>query len=609
MKYVKLTIEWLFVFTILFAFACQEIDPIISGTEETESLESNEGSGETVVNISTNNTDDHEEAGDYTWGNSSVVGITLSGNSIQSESDGITISGNTVTITSYGNYELIGSLTDGQIIVNINEDLISEISDLGKSTVFNSNRIVRLILDGIDITNSTTSPIYIENSDKTIIVLNSNTENYITDGNSYSFVTTQEDETNAALFSNDDLTIFGGGSLIVDGNYNDGIASKDGLIIKSGNISVTSVDDGIRGKDYVVMRGGSAVVNAGGNGIKSDNEEDETSGYISIESGNINITSVGDAITAQTDVTIIDGTISVTSGGGNTGYNSSVSNKGIKAVVQLVIDGGIFSINSADDAVHSNGSITINGGEFSIASGDDAIHADSSVEINDGTIKISKSYEGIESAVIVINGGTIKLNSSDDGLNVASGNDESGSRGGPGRGFSSSGNYFIYINGGSIAITSNGDGIDANGSIVMTGGNVIVHGTTANNNSAIDYDGSFKITGGLVVAAGSSGMAQAPGPSSTQYSILLKSNTPRSAGTLFHIENSSGNNILTFKPSNNFKSVAFSSPNLSNGSSYKMYFGGTSTGTESDGLYSGGTYIGGSLYKSFTISNIVTSIN
>ncbi len=86
------------------------------------------------------------------------------------------------------------------------------------------------------------------------------------------------DEPNAAIFSAADLTIFGGGTLTVQGNNNDGIASKDGLIIAGGTISVTAVDDGIRGKDYLVIEDGAITVEAGGDGLKSDNAEDTSQG-------------------------------------------------------------------------------------------------------------------------------------------------------------------------------------------------------------------------------------------------------------------------------------------------------------------------------------------
>jgi len=363
--------------------------------------------------------------------------------------------------------------------------------------------------------------IFVKGAEKTVIVLADNTDNHITDGKSYIFEDSEEDEPNAAIFSKDDLTIYGNGSLTVDGNYNDGIASKDGLIIKSGSITVNSVDDGIRGKDYLIVKDGIISVDAKGDGLKSDNDEDVTKGYILIEDGAINIGSGEDAIEAETDVLITDGEITLSSGGGsNKSVSGTSSAKGIKGNVCLIVDDGTVTINSADDAIHSNGSLAINGGFFDISSGDDGIHADSVLGVNGGDIHITKSYEGIESrSVIVINGGDIHITSSDDGLNVAGGNDGSGFHGGPGD-ISSSGDFYLYINGGYIVINAAGDGIDSNGSIVMTDGIVIIHGPTSNMNGALDH-ASFKITGGLLVAAGSSGMAQAPGTSSTQYSLLL----------------------------------------------------------------------------------------
>ena len=114
------------------------------------------------------------------------------------------------------------------------------------------------------------------------------------------------------------------------------------------------------------------------------------------------------------------------------------------------------------------------------------------------------------------------------------------------------GNYTLYVNGGYIVITAAGDGIDINGAIVMTGGTIIVNGPTANNNSAIDYDNSFKMTGGFILGVGSSGMAIAPSTTSTQRSILLNLRTTRTAGTLIHIETSTGDNILTYQNQQSF---------------------------------------------------------
>ncbi len=107
-------------------------------------------------------------------------------------------------------------------------------------------------------------------------MLAANTTNRLSDGKTYRWAEADADEPNAALFSKADLSIAGEGTLVVTGNFNDGIASKDGLVIAGGNIQVTAADDGIRGKDYLVVKGGTVKVTAGGDGLKSD-EADDTS--------------------------------------------------------------------------------------------------------------------------------------------------------------------------------------------------------------------------------------------------------------------------------------------------------------------------------------------
>jgi hypothetical protein len=83
--------------------------------------------------------------------------------------------------------------------------------------------------------------------------------------------------------------------------------------------------------------------------------------------------------------------------------------------------------------------------------------------------------------------------------------------------------------------------------------------------------------------------------------------TERSAGTLFHVQTEGGEEILSFAPSKRYASLVFSSPELQSGTTYKAYFDGSSTGTETDGLYEGGTYTPGTLYKTFTITSMVTN--
>ena len=158
-----------------------------------------------------------------------------------------------------------------------------------------------------------------------------------------------------------------------------------------------------------------------------------------------------------------------------------------------------------------------------------------------------------------------------------------------------------------VYIDANGDGMDVNGSVEMNAGVVIINGPTQNNNGALDHMG-FKIIGGYLLAIGSSGMAQAPDTSFTQYSVMYNFSSTQSAGNLFHIGTESGEGLLTFAPTKAYQSIVLSSPELKNGSTYLAYTGGSSTGAVNDGLYSGGSYTPGTQATSFTVSGTVTTV-
>lgn len=574
---------------IIFSSCSDTIENESTSTDETVTTDDSTESLEDALN---DNSTNHEADADYAWIESDVITVTLSGNTISVDPAVATISGSTVTLTQTGTYRIIGTLDNGQVIVNNTDD-----------------ELIRLLLHNASITNSTSAPLYIQDANKAIIYLEEGTENSLADGVNYTFANADEDEPNATLFSKTDLTIFGEGSLSVKGNYNDGISSKDGLILKSGNFSVTAKDDGIRGKDYLYVKSGTYTILASGDGLKSDNDEDTAKGFISIEDGTFNISAGADGLQAETDLLIADGNFTITSGGGSAAsVASEESAKALKGGVNVIVEAGTFSVNAADDAVHSNINTVINGGVFTIATGDDGLHADATLTINGGDITITKSYEGLESAVITINDGTIHATSSDDGINVAGGADNSGSTGPTPPSYSSSGDYYLYIHGGYVYVDANGDGLDANGSIEMTNGTVVVNGPTASNNAPLDYDGTFKISGGTLVAAGSSGMAQQPGSTSTQNSVLITFSTTYASGNLVRIQTSSGEDVVTFKPSKKYQSLVFSGASLKQGSTYQVYSGGSSTGSGTDGLYQDGTYTGGSLVTSFTISGITTKV-
>lgn len=574
-KIVSVLLMLVMVLSISFAFpACSSSGDVGGGDSDTSS--SSESGDEANITISVEYDDDDM---DTSTSAIDMTSITLEGNSVSFSGSGITVDGSIVTIAAAGMYSINGTLIDGQIIVDTEDE-----------------ETVKLVLQGVDITCSTSAPIYVVNAEKTVITLADGTENFITDGGAYIYDDPSSDDPNAAIFSKDDLTINGSGYLELNANNNNGIASKDDLKITGGNIDINAVNDGIKGRDCVAISDGDITINAGGDGIQSNNDEDAEKGFVYIEGGTINITADRDGIQAETSAVITGGTITISSGGGSNGVSSTNSTKGIKAETATTITGGIISIDSCDDSIHSNNSLTIDGGDIVLASGDDGIHSDSTLVINGGDINITECYEGIESAVITINNGTIHLVSSDDGINASSGEGDSFG-GGPGQG--SSGTNKLYINGGYIAVDSLGDGLDINGSAYMTGGTVIINGPTRNDNGALD--GTFVVNGGFLVAVGSSGMAESPSESSTQDYVHLTFGSQQSAGTIFHLETEDGEEVLTFSSSKTYQSVVVCSAKLEEGSTYVAYYGGSSTGTVIDGVYSGGTYTPGSEGYSFTL--------
>lgn len=526
---------------------------------------------------------------DSDWSSSKATSIRLDGAGATVEGSGATVKDNVITIQSAGMYVVSGKLQDGQIVIDAPN----------KGTV-------RLILNGAEIVSGSSAPIYVKKAGKAVITLQKGTDNLISDGASYVYPDASTDEPNSAIFSKADLTINGSGKVVVQGNFNNGITSKDELNITGGTIEITAVDDGLMGRDLVAVQEGEIAVKAGGDGIKTTNDTDKDKGIVAISGGAFRIQSGSDGIQAASSIRIDGGSYTIVSGkGSGMGKPSEEtgSAKAVKSAADIQINEGMFDIDSADDSIHSNGTISITGGQFRIASGDDAIHADASIAISGGTIDITKSYEGIESAAITISGGDIHVVSSDDGINVS---DESSTGGNNGGRFRASANNKLTISGGYISVEAQGDGLDSNGSIAMTGGTVIVNGPTANNNGPLDYDGTFDMTGGFLIAAGSSRMAQAVSEQSTQYGVMMTYSRTQAAGTLVHLEDSSGKAIISFAPSKAYQSVFVSSPSLQKDAAYTIYSGGASTGGVTDGLYTDGKYSGGTKIVEFKISKIVT---
>lgn len=650
-------------------------------------------------------------------------------------SSGVSISGNIITISKEGTYVLSGALSEGQIVVD---------ADSAK---------VQLVLDNVDITCASSAAIYIKSADKTFITLAEGSENILMNTAEYEAI--DDNNIDAVIFSKDDLTLNGKGTLTINSEYGHGIVSKDDLKLVSGTCNITAKNHALSGKDSVRIAAGTYNLTSGKDGIHSENADDDEKGFVYIASGDFTIESTGDGIDASYVVQIDDGDFEIIAGGGaenatkthndmpgggpggdmgggapggdkqsgeapsgdkpsgeassgdtssgsgsnrdssgsdsgkqtgqtppdkpdgdnfdgsrpdkkasdNAGSQTSqtppdksgkdtsdgqqsdknsqsnntagsnttasgassdtdsetasdtasdtdseaasstssdtdtTSTKGIKSDGALYVNGGTFTINSADDSFHSNSDVTINDGTYTISSGDDGMHADSALLVNGGTITVTESYEGLEGLNITINDGKIDITASDDGMNAAGGNDQSGFGGMGGDGFkgmqapnsapdaeqksdsTSEDEMWMVINGGYVHVLAGGDGLDSNGDLTINGGEVYVDGPSDNGNSAIDYGekSSFYINGGTIVAVGSSGMAEDVSSDSKQQVAFVKLDSQADAGDVT-LKDTDGNEIISYTAQKKYDCVIISTADLKAGQTYTL----SASGSESE---------------------------
>lgn len=468
-----------------------------------------------------------------TWDTSEAVQIDLNSQS------------NTVTIDKAGIYVLSGTL-NGNVQVSAGE-----------------TDKVQLVLNNADITSDTGAAIVIESADKVFVTLAEGSVNTLT---AKAFA--ENESVDAALFSRQDMTINGSGSLTVV-SANHGIVGKDDLKVTGGNISITAEGRGLDGNDSVRIYNGSFTIVSAKDAIRSKESEKEGKGYVLIAGGTFDLTIGGGTQNAEPHRDEMGrGGFGPSRGYSSSSSSSSDSTKGVKAAQQILIMGGTLNINSADDALHTDGDLIIYDGELNLHSGDDGIHADNALTINGGTVNVLESYEGLEATVLTINGGDISVTASDDGLNVAGGNDSSGF--GWNDMFASDGVSLIAINGGSLYVNSAGDGIDSNGDLAMTGGTVVVSGPTNSMNGALDYNGTGTISGGTLIAAGAVGMAENFSSSSEQASTMV--NLSGQPGEIV-VKDAEGNILLSATVEKSFSCVVISSPDLTFGNRYTVSSG------------------------------------
>lgn len=544
-----------------------------------------------------------EEDLDTSYDEDSATKITL-GTTSEVTGDGATVADQVVTITAAGTYVVSGTLTDGQLVVNV-----------GKEDK------VHLILDGVDITNTSGPAIDIEQGEKIITTLAADSENTLADGENYELAD-GETEPDATFYSKEDLVINGSGSLTVTGNYSNGIRSKDDLILISGTYQVTAKNNAIKGKDSVAIRGGDyTLTTTAGDGIQANNAEDAEKGYVAIDGGSFAITSGQDAIQAETNLSLQNAqmTLQTAEGAGSTNLDAEGSYKGLKAGGALVVASGNYELNTADDALHADDTVAINGGTITAATGDDGIHGDNSVTINEGTVTISQSYEGIEASEIYFKGGDVNVTATDDGINAGGGSDtesagqfgaDSFAGGGPGGGDQADDSKFIEVSGGVIQVSAEGDGVDSNGNITMTGGTLLVNGPVSGGNGALDYNGTFVQSGGTLMAAGTSEMASNISDSSSQTAVDIYFNSNQSAGTLVTLTDSSGKLVAGFVPAKDFANLVISTPDLTQNEALTLAVGGTASQVADNGLVAiDSTVEGASTLGTLTLTSVVSNVD
>ena len=297
---------------------------------------------------------------------------------------------NDVTITEKGVYIISGTANNASIIVDAADDAK-----------------VQILLNGVSVTNSSSPVIYVKSADKVFVTTAENTENSLSVTGSFS--ADGETNTDAVIFSKDDLVLNGLGTLNISSTDN-GVSCKDDLKITGGNINITCTSDALEANDSIAVADGVITINSQKDGLHAENDEDNSVGYIYICGGTITVNAGSDGIQGTTVVQIDGGTVSIS------------GSEGIEGTY-VQINGGEISIDASDDGINgSNKSgsysvcVEINGGNITIDMGQgdtDGVDSNGNLYINGGTISVNGQSPFDYDGQAQHNGGTIIVNGSE----------------------------------------------------------------------------------------------------------------------------------------------------------------------------------------------------
>lgn len=479
-----------------------------------------------------------------------AVRIFLTGNSATATSDKVQISDNTVTIAEEDTYILSGTLDDGTVIINA--------ADSAK---------IHLVFDGVNINSSDSAAILILCADK-VVITRASEENSLSNGGYFAPV--DDLDVNAALYSKEDLSLNGSGSLTINSPAGHGISCKDDLVLAGGTYAITAATHGLDANDSIRLTDSSLSIEAGEDGIHAENSDDTALGFVFIANGTYEINAQDDGIHAGSTLTILDGDINITE-----------SYEGMEAF-DLVIHGGNIRLVASDDGLNATDPAATSdsdgpagfGGHGSADNFTDRFKDRFNEAFPDGFHSNPSDHPAGNHNNATTPNQSKGSNPSDGSFgDIFNPQNLPDSFGGSFPGGMSSAHCSITITGGILYLQASGDGIDANGSLTITGGDITICGPNRGDTASLDYDTSGTISGATFIATGATGMAQTL--SSSGQGIITVKVGNRDAGTTITLTDSDGNVLLTQTPELPYSLIILSSPNLVSGETYTLTYGTT----------------------------------
>ncbi|MGP1601906.1 carbohydrate-binding domain-containing protein [Treponema sp.] len=469
--------------------------------------------GQAQIAVEQRDTSQAFTRGDFDAGYTTASAKINVGSLANVSASGVRVSGKTATISAAGTYIFSGNANDVCIIVDA------------------PDAEVRLVLDNLNITNSSTAPVYVKNAAKVYVTLAENSTNTLSVKGV--FVKIDGAKAEAVIFAQSDLTLNGSGTLNATAQNGSGITSKKNLVITGGTFDISASSHALKGKDNVNVAGGRFTLTSGKDGIHSKNDDNAESGNIYIKGGTFVISAEGEAL---------------------------------DAINNIKIDGGSIDIVQSDEGMEAT-TIDINGGKITLVSSDDGINTSYSdkEEIAEKSAGTAASASSVSSSARKKGG---MQNISEQAMHT-----------------------YLNITGGEITIDSQADGIDSNGSVYISGGTVRILGPASDNDAALDYDVRAVITGGEFIASGSAGMAQGFSEESTQASFVATFSKTVSGN--ISVTDKTGKIIVQTNSGKSFRSVVVSSKDLKVGETYTVKAGSESVSVTLSSITTGGGMQGG----------------